>query len=69
MGALVIGCRRDGDLILAAGGEMAAAAMARRDVMVCLLGLGEKCFRHTCDALIWTLCHQDVRIVDFLRKV
>jgi hypothetical protein len=69
MGALVIRCRRDGDLILAAGGEMAAAAMARRDVMVCLLGLWAKCFRHTCDALIWTLCHQDVRIVGFLRKV
>jgi transposase len=34
MGALIIGCRRDEDFILAAGGEMAAAATARRDVMV-----------------------------------
>jgi hypothetical protein len=58
-----------GDLILAAGEEMAAAAMARRVVMVCLLGCGQGVLRHACDALIWTLCHQDVRIVGFLRKM
>ncbi len=34
MGALIIGCRWDEDFLLAAGGEMAAAATARRDVMV-----------------------------------
>jgi hypothetical protein len=46
---------------------MSAAATAPRDVMVCLLGLG-KGFK-ACDALIWTLCQQDVTFVDFLRKV
>ena len=44
-------CRRKGGLILAAGGEMAAAATARRDVMVVCLGKGFK----ACNALIWTL--------------
>jgi hypothetical protein len=34
MGVLIIGCRRDEDFILAAGGEIAAAATACRDVMV-----------------------------------
>ena len=65
MGALIIGCRWDEDFILAAGGEMAAPATARRDVMVVCLQEGFK----ACDALIWTLCHQDVRIVGFFRKV
>jgi hypothetical protein len=69
MGALVIGCRWDRDLILAAGGEMAAAAMAHRYLMVYLLWLWAKCSRHTCDALIWTLCHQDVRIVGFFEEI
>ena len=57
--------RCKGSLILAAGGVMAAAALVRRDVMVCLFGQGFK----ACDALIWTLCHQDVRFVGFLRQV
>jgi hypothetical protein len=55
--------RRKGSLILAAGGVMAAAALVRGDVMVCLFRQGFKAY-----ALIWTLCHQDVRIVGFLRK-
>jgi hypothetical protein len=44
-----------------------SAATAPRDVMVCLLGLGTgfKAF----DALIWTLCQQDVTFVGFLRQV
>jgi hypothetical protein len=53
------------DLILAAGGEIAAAATARRDVMVVCL---QEVFK-ACDALIWTLCHQDVTFVGFFRKV
>ena len=44
---------------------MAAAVSVRRDVMVVCLWEGFE----ACDALIWTLCHQDVRIVGFLRKV
>jgi hypothetical protein len=44
---------------------MAAAVTARRDVMVVCL---QEVFK-ACDALIWTLCHQDVKIVGFLRKV
>jgi hypothetical protein len=35
---------------------MAAPATARRDVMVVCLQEGFK----ACDALIWTVCHQDV---------
>jgi hypothetical protein len=50
---------------LASGGVMAAAVTARRDVMVVCL---QEVFK-ACDALIWTLCHQDVKIVGFLRKV
>jgi hypothetical protein len=64
MGVLIIGCRRDEDFILAAGGEMAAAATVHRDVVLVCLQEGFK----ACDALIWTLCHQDVRIVGFLRQ-
>jgi hypothetical protein len=55
---------KDGS-ILAAGGVMAAAATSHRDAMVCCLGKG---FR-ACDALIWTLCQQDVTFVGFLRQV
>ena len=54
-----------GGLKLASGGVMAAAVTARRDVMVVCL---QEVFK-ACDALIWTLCHQDVKIVGFLRKV
>jgi hypothetical protein len=57
--------RWDEDFILAAGGEMTAAATARRDVMVVCLQEGFK----ACDALIWTLCQQDVAFVGFLRQV
>ena len=64
-GALVIEWRRKGGLKLASGGVMAAAVTARRDVMVVCL---QEVFK-ACDALIWTLCHQDVKIVGFLRKV
>jgi hypothetical protein len=41
-------CRRKGGLILAAGGEMAAAETARRDVMVVCLGkvLGMQCLNN-----------------------
>jgi hypothetical protein len=48
MGALIIGCRCDKDFILVAGGEMAAAVMACRDVMVVCLGkvLGMQCLNN-----------------------
>jgi hypothetical protein len=48
MGALIIGCRCDKDFILVAGGEMAIAATARRDVMVVCLGnvLGMQCLNN-----------------------
>jgi hypothetical protein len=57
--------RRKGGLILDAGGVMAAAVLVRRDVMVVCLWEGFE----ACDALIWTLCQQDVTFVGFLRKV
>ena len=50
--------RRKGGLILDAGGVMAAADTARKDVMVCWFGRFK-----ACDALIWTLCQQDVTFV------
>jgi hypothetical protein len=42
-----------------------SAALVCRDIMVCLFGQGFK----ACDALIWTLCQQDVRFVGFLTQV
>ena len=51
--------RRKGGLILDAGGVMAAAVSVRRDVMVVCLWEGFE----ACDALIWTLCQQDVTFV------
>jgi hypothetical protein len=60
---------RKGDSILAAGGEIAAAVMAMVEMSwFSCLGFWGKGFK-ACDALIWTLCYQDVRIVGFFRKM
>ncbi len=61
---MVIEWRRKGGLKLDSGGVMAAAVTARRDVMVVCL---QEVFK-ACDALIWTLCQQDVTFVGECEK-
>jgi hypothetical protein len=57
--------RCKGCVILDAGGVMAAAVLVRGDVMVVCLWEGFE----ACNALIWTLCQQNVTFIGFLRKV